>query len=221
MAFLHLQPHVSYGLVGERPIFLDLKRDRYLALDPASEDAVRRLLAAEEPTLPDGPALERLLRTGLFRQSSLRGRLAPVHSPAPARSLIGDRPSGRPRWSSPFRAWTAVSRARRRLKSVPLAEIVDALAERRRAGGPEGEPALAEESARAFLAARPLVPVERSCLLDSLALLDWLGPRSGHAKLVFGVRLDPFGAHCWLQTERAILTDAADTVGNFAPVLAV
>jgi hypothetical protein len=220
MAFLQLQPYVSYGLVGERPIFLDLKRDRYLALDPGSEDALRGLLSAEEPTLPDSPALERLLRTGLFRQSSLRGRLAPDHSPAPARSLVGDRPSGRTRWSSPFRAWTAVSRARRRLRSVPLAGIVDALVERR-ADLPEGEPALAEESARAFLAARPLVPVERSCLLDSLALLDWLGDRSGHAKLVFGVRLDPFGAHCWLQTEQAILTDAADTVGNFAPVLAI
>ena len=65
------------------------------------------------------------------------------------------------------------------------------------------------------------MPVARSCLLDSLALLDWLGDQAGHARLVFGVRLDPFGADCWLQTGRVLLTDAPDTANRFAPVLAV
>jgi hypothetical protein len=36
---------------------------------------------------------------------------------------------------------------------------------------------------------------------------------------VFGVRLDPFAAHCWLQTDRLLLTDAADALGVFTPVL--
>ena len=110
---------------------------------------------------------------------------------------------------------------RKRLASAPLFEIVDALRESRYAAAPTGDASAAEAAARGFWAARALVPIERRCLLDCLALLDWLGPEARQATLVFGVRLDPFGAHCWLQSEGMLLTDAHDTVGSFVPVLSV
>src|SRR5690606_29402397 len=117
--------------------------------------------------------------------------------------------------------WNSVARARKRLASAPLFEIVDAIRESRYGAAPSGDPVAVEEEARRFHAARAMVPIERRCLLDSLALLDWLGDAARHAKLVFGVRTDPFGAHCWLQTEHSLLTDAHDTVGSFVPVLSV
>ncbi len=43
------------------------------------------------------------------------------------------------------------------------------------------------------------------CLIDALALDRILLSRKMRAMLVFGVRLNPFGAHCWLQTTDAIL----------------
>ena len=54
MAYIELQSHVSYGLVGDRPVFLDLARDRYLALPPTIEQAFRHLRALDEPVLPGG-----------------------------------------------------------------------------------------------------------------------------------------------------------------------
>ena len=220
MSFLQLASGASYGLVGDRPVFLDLRRDRYFALDAATEADFLALRSAEEPVLAAGPARDRLLATGLFREHALRARLAPVPVPVPAESLL-DTPGPRGGWASLPRVWSSLARARQRLAAVSLFDIVEDLRERRHAGMPAGEPTRAEDAARGFLAARPLVPVARSCLLDSLALLDWLGDQAGHARLVFGVRLDPFGAHCWLQTGRVLLTDAPDTANRFAPVLAV
>lgn len=220
MAYLQLQPHVGYGLACERAVFLDLRRDRYLALDRPAEEAFRRIRTAQEPVLAEPGARDLLLSTGLFREGSLRGRLAPASVPAPVASLLDRTAQARPGWTALWRAWRAVSRARTRLASVPLLEIVAAIRESRYAA-PPGNPAAAEKGARAFLAARPMVPLARSCLMDSLALLEWLGDDARHATLVFGVRIDPFGAHCWLQTERVLLTDAHDTVGTFVPVLSV
>jgi hypothetical protein len=221
MAYLQLHHHVSYGLVGERAVFLDLRRDRYLALDPATEEAFRGIRTADEPLLADAPARDLLLRTGLFRQGSLRGRLAPVSAAVPSASVLDRTAERRPGWTAPLRAWSAVSRARKRLASASLSGIVDAIRESRYAAAPSGDPAAAEEPARVFHAARTMVPIERRCLLDSLALLDWLSDEARHAMLVFGVRTDPFGAHCWLQTEHTLLTDAHDTIGSFVPVLSV
>lgn len=221
MAFFQLEPHVSYGLVGSRAVFLDLRRDRYLALGAEAEEAFRQMHAADEPMLPAGASRDALLATGLFREASLRGRLAPVDVPRLTDSLLDERTGPRSGLTAIMRAWGSVSRARKRLTASALCDIVSALREDRYAAPPRGDPSAAEHAARAFLVARTRCPVERSCLLDCLALLDWLGEEAGHARLVFGVRLEPFGAHCWLQTERRLLTDAYDTIGEFAPVLSV
>lgn len=220
MRYIELKHHVSYGLVGGRSVFLDLRRDRYLGLDPAAEDAFAALRSAAEPVVPKGAARDALLATELFRESSFRGRLAAAAVPRP-RASINDTPLPRPGWLAPVRVWSAVARARKRRARTPLFEIVDTLREARLAGLPQGDPGLAERAATEFLTVRPLVPIARNCLLDCLALLDLMDPAAGHATLVFGVRLDPFGAHCWLQTDELLLTDTHDLVGNFTPVLAL
>ena len=76
-----------------------------------------------------------------------------------------------------------------------------------------------EQMAKRFLAVRRLVPVRPNCLLDSLALVRFLRARSASADLVFGVKLEPFGAHCWVQSDDTILNDSIDTASDFTPVL--
>lgn len=85
--------------------------------------------------------------------------------------------------------------------------------------GNDTAPALAQ--AAAFAASRSLAPFARNCLHDSLALDRWLTARGLPAMLVFGVKLDPFEAHCWLQVRDAILNDSYDHVSRFTPILAV
>jgi hypothetical protein len=222
MTYLQLQPHVSYGMVAQRPVFLDLARDRYLALPPPIERAFQDVRVLEDPVLPEGSERDLLLDTGLFRTGSLRGRgLNPAAAPPISASLLDE--TDRPRRNLPaiLRVRASVGRARRQLADRSLHEIVDAVRESRHGARPEGTSAAAEDAARQFLAVRALVPAERRCLLDALALLDWLGDDASHARLVFGVRLEPFAAHCWLQTDRLLLTDAADAIEAFVPVLSV
>jgi hypothetical protein len=69
-----------------------------------------------------------------------------------------------------------------------------------------------------FISARRLVPVKPNCLLDSVALLRWLGDAAASASLVFGVKLAPFAAHCWVQSDTALLDDVSDNVARFVPV---
>ena len=52
MSYLRLHPHVSYGMVGGRPVFLDVSRDRYLALDPAAEATFARAYGVDITGLP-------------------------------------------------------------------------------------------------------------------------------------------------------------------------
>ena len=85
---------------------------------------------------------------------------------------------------------------------------------------PLGEGPVARLAGR-FRAARSLVPIPPICLQDSIALAFWLARRSACPALVFGAKLDPFSAHCWVQTDALVLNDAPDTVSQFAPVLVI
>jgi hypothetical protein len=63
------------------------------------------------------------------------------------------------------------------------------------------------------------VPIAPKCLPDTLVLRDWLARAGLGPALVFGVRMDPFGAHCWLQSGSLVLNDAVDRIAAFTPVL--
>lgn len=72
--------------------------------------------------------------------------------------------------------------------------------------------------ARGFAASRPFVPARRACVPDSLALASCLWRRGASADVFFGVRLDPFAAHCWVQAGSILLSDPLDIVSEFTPV---
>lgn len=69
---------------------------------------------------------------------------------------------------------------------------------------------------------RPLVFTSRSqCLLDSLALMHFLGLDGLVPRWVVGVRLAPFAAHSWVQCGPVVLNDQHEFVRQFRPILAV
>jgi hypothetical protein len=74
------------------------------------------------------------------------------------------------------------------------------------------------DHARAFALRRADVPIQRSCVPDSLALMRLLWRKGLDADLYFGVRLDPFAAHCWVQAEDYLLSDPLANVLSFSPV---
>jgi hypothetical protein len=214
MAGLALQPHVGFGLVAGRPIFLDLRRDRYFALDRGAEQG---FLEAAQAGPTSRPFLDRLLATGLFRAEDSPAPILPA-SILPAQASLLDLPRGHAGIGGVLRAYASTARANRRLAREPLLAVLSS--------GPatEADAQATEAVARisqSFLAARSLVPIAPRCLPDSLALREWLHQAGVRPALIFGVRLDPFGAHCWLQSGATVLNDAVDRVGAFTPVLAL
>jgi hypothetical protein len=203
---------LSFGIVGERAVFMDERTDSYFTLDPAGEDYLRGLLKRPEQLSCDADLLDLL---GIADEPA---RIVEARCPAASKSLLEQNRMSRPGVTDFVKALHLVRSTRSRLRTRPIEQILkDILAAE--CAEPPGHwrgPNLALES-RHFLSARKLVPVPRNCLLDSLALLRWLGS-SPSAALVFGAKLDPFAAHCWVQAGELLLNDRLETVAAFTPV---
>jgi hypothetical protein len=72
-----------------------------------------------------------------------------------------------------------------------------------------------------YEAARRMFPARPRCLPDSLALFDFLTARKERVQIVFGIRREPFAAHCWVQTGRSLLNETADIAAGFQPICIV
>ena len=57
------------------------------------------------------------------------------------------------------------------------------------------------------------------CLPRSLALATCLVKRGHRATLIFGVKLRPFDAHCWVQCGSVVINDRIERVRDFTPIL--
>jgi hypothetical protein len=120
-----------------------------------------------------------------------------------------------------FRAYV---RAKAALKRRPIKEVVQAASRRKKAASAAATVDI--ETVRtlvaAFLHLRPLFyTVHNACLLDSVTLLRFLAGYGVFPDWVFGVKTEPFHAHCWVQQGGYVFNDSPDCVGEFAPILVV
>jgi hypothetical protein len=216
MAYFRLPDHLGVCEVDGQVLMLDLRRDRYLALDSGAARAMRRWRDGSA-RLEEDPELDRLLHSGMLMTTTLpqldRWRACAV----PRRSLL-DIASLSPRSGLPALPEVAASlwQARILLKRRGLEHAVRQCRPAMSVG--TTDPLL---HVAAFRAARRLLPTPPNCLADSLALSRFLSRRNVASVMVFGVKLDPFAAHCWLQQDDVILNDAADAVATFTPIMAV
>lgn len=154
------------------------------------------------------PAEEADFLAALIGRDSLR----PACAIASTTSLVDDYvPLARPRVRDVLRAFSLVRRAKNDIASRPIAQILGTLHT-----GPIA-PGQVEHRALRFLAARRLLPWSANCLTDAIALLRWLGPRDD-LHLIFGAKLDPFEAHCWVQHGPLLISDRLDHIAPFKPV---
>lgn len=205
---------LSFGLVGGRPVFMDERNDSYFLLESKAE--------AEFLSLIDrGGGLEN--RGSAALRSALGGHVGTsqillARPPQAARTLL-DQPeaAARPRISDAVNVALLLRRARSTISKRPIGEILRELATgAARAGGEQPRCRVPSDAGR-FIAARRLVPHAPNCLRDSLALVEWLARPKG-LLVVFGVKLEPFGAHCWVQLGDLLLNDRPETVARFRPV---
>lgn len=209
-----LAPGISFCEYGERVVVLDARRDRYKQLGAAGAQALRRLAQGQDV---DPDAFDRLLRLGVLSNQTDRQPLAVVNLPVVTRSFLEEQtaeekaPLCEVAWGLACACWAVKRRA--------FASLLDDISgERRLAGATSRDHAALRAAAASFERRRRLIPVEPVCLPDSLALLRFLHRRSLDADFVLGIRLDPFGAHCWLQAGDVVLNDAVDNVQTFSAI---
>ena len=205
---------IGFGLVDGEPIFMDARTDTYFALEPDQNSDLLALLDSGGQ-IGCYPCLAEAMGVGGEPAEIVRAECPPA-----ARSLVDEKAPAH--WPGPadlISTARLVIGTKYRLRRSPIETILEDLPTAA-AGVTESLACGAQLSActRRFLSARRLVPVKGNCLLDSLALLRLLGPARHGAMLVFGVKLHPFAAHCWVQSEDLVLNDRLENVASFSPV---
>ena len=200
-----------------RLVLLDLARDRYFRLPPRKEAVLTRYLIGDKVTAED---LQELLAPGIIG-SAPEGPspLPPV--PAP-RDLVLPAEL-RPRRRDVVRALSTRIAARRRLRREGLVRLLQEIRPVGRHGGNVAPCAAARFAslAAAFAASRALLRSQDQCLPDSIAMMALCRREALDVTLIFGVRLDPFAAHCWVQADDVVITGDVDDARMCTPILAL
>ena len=219
MHSLCLRPGISFGRIQGDLVFLDIERDRYFTL---RGEAARLFKACCETDVRDldPKAKAHLLATGLMEEVARGVRPVAARAEIPLKGLFelpGEQ--ARPGILAALEIAGRLVPIRRALARAGVARRVRRIESMKTGLRPAHGKADLLKLARRFNAARPLVPVTRNCLSDSLACLEFLLSRRAWADLVFGVKLSPFAAHAWVQTDDLILNDHVDYVSEYTPVL--
>lgn len=206
-----LRQGLSYCLVDDRPVFLDILADRYFVLSAAS--SMRFMGLVDEPdraSFDPEPAI-----AGLFELYDGPNDVAPTTIGVPQRDVMPRRAGFS---ITSLSILSAHASAWLMLRTLPLHKMlrhVSGTSVHRRKDGDIAQ------CAAAFRASDAIVARTDRCLLKAIAMSLYLRRSGFRAQMVFGVTLDPFRAHCWLQDDTLLLNESYDIARNFTPILVV
>lgn len=205
---LGLRPDVHFAAIDQDAVLLDVTHDRYLCL-PSGASLCR--------SLQDGGAAPDCAITAELCEAGLAGPYAPRPNreppSRPTRTIIHDRrpfvlkTDARPAWA----AMRHIRRARRGVGLSPYLALE----------GPAAtlDPPAAIAAAQRFWSLLPYLPIDGECLVRSAMLMQFLRSLGLSADWVFGVRLCPFTAHCWVQVGEVCLNDDVERLVAYTPIL--
>lgn len=211
-------PSIHWCRVHGFSVILDVENDKYLSIPARQFEALLPYIEANPSVTPEEPRQLPDELAGLAAELVAKEVLISTNTPpAPREQLCLSRPEHLISTADalvPIRHAirylphfvTACIQANHCLQVRPFRQIVARVTERRR-----GIPASSRERlaylTRVFHALRPFYPRSYLCLFDSLALLEFLWHWRLSPRWVFGVTIDPFEAHCWVQEDALVLCD--------------
>ena len=236
MARLGLARHVFVCRDEGYIVVLDLKRDRYFALD-AAKTAPLSLVLPGWPAAPPGDALPQsaiaqavapLVRQGWVLEGEAESKEAtPVKSVMPERELTveADRAEDAVSLSVVIAFVTASVFARFALRFWRFERVIRRVADRNVKHAALVTPFDLERARKlvhAFTRLRAfLFSTKEECLHDSLSMLEFLARHQLFPKWVFAVRARPFAAHCWVQHDGVVCNDTVEHVSSYVPIMVV
>ncbi|CAN5503724.1 hypothetical protein BH10PSE12_BH10PSE12_08550 [soil metagenome] len=213
---------VSFVIINDQAIFLDVARDRYFAV-PATA-----VIALDQPQPTDGREHDDrqprslLIERGIIHAVPDMGGIRQTETCGAPMQSIGTAPGPNLSPWNIFAAMRLLIAFRIGVRRRPLHQLITDI-KALKANIPPSERADAEmiRLARAFAAADLWVTPRRACLSRSLALIHASAQQGYGCEFIIGVAVNPFRAHSWVQRGTLLLNDRPDRVAQFAPILRV
>jgi hypothetical protein len=234
-----LQSHVFLCRAKRHWVILDVRRDKYLCVDRVQLESLGPWIDGwQDAPVPGSELAQRPPPSGLALANSLLsvGILGEQsHGSKPARATTYAHPASALdlematsaswfRYLHTLSFFRECARASQELRTERFESIVARVRARKRAR-PDAARPMDLDAARPLLAVfarlRLLFPRPYLCLFDSLALIHFLARFDLYPDWVFGVRADPFEAHCWVQAEGVALNDTVERVSSLSPIMVI
>lgn len=224
-----LPHHVHLCSRGDAFVFLDLRQDDYILVSGDAAVVLRSLLAAplsEKPSTELFSALDELLAGGLLTTDRNAGRNVAVPQVSLATQPLIDPdspPSVRPAGRDVLHFATACMSASMNLRRNRLERTIVAVKQRKAQHPPiqSGHLERTRELSFIFQSLRSFLPRDYVCLFDSLALIEFLSRYRLFPSWVFGVKLEPWAAHCWVQAGEYVFNESVEEAASYTPVMVV
>ena len=218
-------------------LILDAAFDKYLSIDKADFEHLGPWVHGWMPSSNQiSPAemgstaaklAEDLLTRGIITEDPSRAKPLAAPELSPPRVSVHSVPAPLPtgtdiRYLPSFLLTSRI--AARWLDQIPLGSILKRVSQRRLSHPTSAESSYSARTVRlvaAFNVWRLFYAREYLCLFDSLALIEFLSWHDVFPNWVFGVTVDPFEAHCWVQTGDVVLNDTLTKVSPFTPIMCV
>jgi hypothetical protein len=225
-----LSPDVHVCLSGDYFVFLDLNRDRYFALEASKTGDLGRLVRGwpirdRSATSSSRNVIHELTQKGLIVASSADCKEAtPIEFEMPVSEHLDADVNPRLCRASVAAMLVSSLTAAISLRYRSLDRIANRIRRRRQTSDDHRSLDIDEikRLVSVFDYLRPFFfSARHACLLQSLALIEFLSRSGFFPSWVFGVRTEPFEAHCWVQQGGVVLNDAVDHVRRYSPIMIV
>jgi len=224
----YLPPHVYFCYRGRSLVFLDLLRDDYTLVDGDNALALRNILHAQ-PDASDASnskALADFIANGLLTTDSSIGKpILPTKLEVALEPLVDPEitPKIQITMNHLFRFVVSCASAAFQLRFRSIDDTVTAVKRRKEKFGEFNCASCdrARELTTVFLRIRAFFPRNYLCLYDSLALIEFLARYQIFPNWVFGITLEPWLAHCWVQGGMFIFNEDVETAAGYTPVMVV
>lgn len=216
-----LNQDIRYCLTNDRAAFLDLATDRYFCLPPQLDKAFQDVLSKGVNAEASDQVLASLLRSRILLEQA-------TVTPAPSFSLPTPTSDC---WASPIETGLHIDHVialayygaakldvrSKRLKAIAegLQSERSKLSNRRR----HSDKKFILSDAARFRQIGAAVKVHDQCLIWSLAMVRYLFLKGFRPHLVLGVRLEPFAAHAWVQSDDVVLSCHVEEALLYTPIL--
>jgi hypothetical protein len=212
-----------YAAKADKLILLDLEADRYFALPPSLEMALREVIAQPETTDPACENIALLVRQKLIvEEPTVASNPDTAILPAAERELILPA-CVRPHWTLTAQLAAIQINMAIKCRAMGLNRLRADTFRSRARYAPRQDSGLETYFliAASFAKLDYIFPVADRCLVRTLSFLRASHVRGYFPSFVVGVQARPFSAHCWAQSGDLVLNDRLENVAGYVPILVI